>query len=151
MFMLNNGNRDIELKASAGGYRKLKFLCGCNNLKAYFFAAFENVDVDFLIYVVECFGKVEHSEAEAYVDEAFEGGSLQKMFADVAEFINGMGFFGDLGLDENVPVIEYFKNPVNRVDMDETLANAMHSAMNESVTEIVKNQIAEEQEKKKQR
>lgn len=151
MFMLNNGNRDIELKASAGGYRKLKFLCGCNNLKAYFFAAFENVDVDFLIYVVECFGKVEHSEAEAYVDEAFEGGSLQKMFADVAEFINGMGFFGDLGLDGNVPVIEYFKNPVNRVDMDETLANAMHSAMNESVTEIVKNQIAEEQEKKKQR
>ena len=149
MFMLNNGTRDIELKASASAYRKLKFLAGCNNLKAAFFAAYENVEVDFLISVVECFGKVEHKDAEEFVDEAFESGSIQKMFSDAAEFINGMGFFGDLDLSENVPVIEYFKNPVNRVDMDETLANAMHSAMNDSVTELVKKQIAEENEKKK--
>lgn len=148
MFMLNNGNRDIELKASAGAYRKLKFLCGCNNLKAHFFAAFENVDVDFLTYVIECFGKVEHNEAEAFVDEAIERGSLQKMFADIADFINGMGFFGDLSLDENVSAIEYFKNPVNRVDVDEALANAMHSAVNEQMTEMVKKQINEEKKDK---
>lgn len=148
MFMLNNGNRDIELKASAGAYRKLKFLCGCNNLKAHFFAAFENVDVDFLTYVIECFGKIEHNEAEAFVDEAIECGSLQKMFADIADFINGMGFFGDLSLDENVSAIEYFKNPVNRVDVDEALANAMHSAVNEQMTEMVKKQINEEKKDK---
>ena len=148
MFMLNNGNRDIELKASASAYRKLKFLVGCNNLKAAFFAAYENVDVDFLISVVECFGKVERKDAEEFVDEAFESGRLQAMFSETAGFINGMGFFGDLGLGENVPVIEYFKNPVNRVDMDETLANAMHSAMNESVTEMVKDQIKKEKEEK---
>lgn len=148
MFMLNNGNRDIELKASAGGYRKLKFLCGCNNLKVHFFSAFENVDVDFLVYTIECFGKIEHNEAEAFVDEALENGNLHKMFADIAEFINGMGFFGDLNLNENVSAIEFFKNPVNRVDVDEALANAMHSAVNEQMTEMVKSQIKEEKGEK---
>jgi len=149
MFMLNNGNREIELKASASAYRKLKFLIGCNNLKAAFFAAYENVDVDFLISVVECFGKTERKEAEEFIDEAFESGRLIPMFTEVADFINGMGFFGDLGLTENVPAIEYFKNPLNKVDMDEAMANAMHSAMNESVTEMVKDQIQKENEKKK--
>ena len=149
MFMLNNGNREIELRASASAYRKLKFLIGCNNLKAAFFAAYENVDVDFLISVVECFGKTERKDAEEFVDGAFESGRLMPMFTEVADFINGMGFFGDLGLTENAHAIEYFKNPLNKVDMDEAMANAMHSAMNESVTEMVKDQIKKENEEKK--
>ena len=148
MFMLNNGNRDIELKASASAYRKLKFLVGCNNLKAAFFAAYENVDVDYLISVVECFGKVERKDAEEFVDEAFESGRLQAMFSETADFINGMGFFGDLGLEENAPAIEYFKNPLNKVDMNEAIADAMHSAVNGSVTDMVKDQIKKENEEK---
>lgn len=148
MFMLNNGNRDIELKASAAAYRKLKLVLGCNNLKAAFFAAFENVDIEFLIYAIECFGKVDHKAAEEFVDEAFEARKLQPMFANMADFINGMGFFGDLGLEENVPAVEYFKNPLNRVDMNEAMANAMHTAMNESVTEMVKDQIQKENKEK---
>ena len=148
MFMLNNGNRDIELKASASAYRKLKFLVGCNNLKAAFFAAYENVDVDFLISVVECFGKVERKDAEEFVDEAFESGRLQAMFSETADFINGMGFFGDLGLEENASAIEYFKNPLNKVDMNEAIADAMHSAVNGSVTDMVKDQIKKENEEK---
>lgn len=148
MFMLSNGNRPIELKASAAAYRKLKMLIGCNNLKAAFFAAYENVDVDFLVFVIECFGRIEHKDAEAFVDESFETGKMCQMFSDIADFINGMGFFGDLGLAENVSALSYFKNPLNRVNMDETMANAMHSAMNESVAEIVKNEITKETEAK---
>lgn len=148
MFMLNNGNRDIELKASAAAYRKLKLVLGCNNLKVAFFAAYENVDIEFLIYTIECFGKIDHKAAEEFIDESFETGKLVPMFADIAEFINGMGFFGDLGLEGNAPAIEYFKNPLNRVDMDEAMANAMHTAMNESVTEMVKDQIQKEQKEK---
>lgn len=148
MYMLNNGNRIIELKASASAYRKLKMVMGCNNLKAAFFAAYENIDIDFLILCIECFGKLTHEAAEEFVDEAFESGALTGMFNEIAEFINGMGFFGDLGLEENVPVVEYFKNPLNRVDMNEAMANAMHSAMNESVTEMVKDQIKKENEEK---
>lgn len=146
MFMLNNGNRDIELKASASAYRKLKFLVGCNNLKAAFFAAYENVDVDFLVSAIECFGKIDHKVAEEFVDEAFESGRLQQMFSDTAEFINEMGFFGDLGLEKNDPAIAFFKNPLNRVDMNEAMAAAMHSAVNESMSEIVKKQIEKENE-----
>lgn len=142
--MLNNGTRDIELKASANAYRKLKMLLGCKSLKAAFFAANENVDVDFIVSSIECFGRVDHDTAEEFVDEAFESGSLHKMFVDMADFINGMGFFGDLGLKKNAHAIEYFDNPLNKVDMNETMANAMHSAMNESVTEIVKARVMED-------
>lgn len=148
MFMLNNGNRDIELKASAAAYRKLKMVCGCANLKAAFFAAYENVDIEFLIYAIECFGKIDHKTAEEFVDEAFEARKLQAMFSDIADFINGMGFFGDLGLEKNEHAVSYFKNPLNRVDMNEAMANAMHTAMNESVTEMVKDQIQKENKEK---
>ena len=148
MFMLSNGNRVTELKASAAAYRKLKMLVGCNNLKVAFFSAYENVDIDFLIFVIECFGRIEHKDAEAFVDEAFETGKTQQMFADIADFINGMGFFGDLGLEENVHAVEYFKNPINKVDVNEAMAHAMHSAVNESMTEMVKDEMRKEKEEK---
>ena len=144
MFMIDNGNRKIELKASAGAYRKLKFLLGVSNLKAAYFEAFQSVDVDFLLHVVECFGKMEYTDAEAFVDEAFETGKIQPMFVEVANFLNGMGFFGDLNLGENETVIDYFKNPLNRVDMNETMATAMKTALDESVTGVVKEQIEKE-------
>lgn len=148
MFMIDNGNRKIELKASAGAYRKLKFLLGVSNLKAAYFEAFQSVDVDFLLHVVECFGKMEHADAEAFVDEAFETGKINEMFTEVAQFLNGMGFFGDLNLAENESVIDYFKNPLNRVDMNETMARAMRTALDESVTGIVKEQVEKENKKK---
>ena len=144
MFMIDNGNRKVELKASAGAYRKLKFLLGVSNLKAAYFEAFQSVDVDFLLHVVECFGKMEYTDAEAFVDEAFETGKIHPMFVEVANFLNGMGFFGDLNLGENETVIDYFKNPLNRVDMNETMANAMKTALDESVTGVVKEQIEKE-------
>ena len=148
MFMIDNGNRKIELKASAGAYRKLKFLLGVSNLKAAYFEAFQSVDVDFLLHVVECFGKMENTDAEAFVDEAFETGKINEMFTEVAQFLNGMGFFGDLNLAENESVIDYFKNPLNRVDMNETMARAMRTALDESVTGIVKEQVEKENKKK---
>lgn len=148
MFMIDNGNRKIELKASAGAYRKLKFLLGVSNLKAAYFEAFQSVDVDFLLHVVECFGKMEYTDAEAFVDEAFETGKINEMFTEVAQFLNGMGFFGDLNLGENESVIDYFKNPLNRVDMNETMAKAMRTALDESVTGIVKEQVEKENKKK---
>ncbi len=148
MFMIDNGNRKIELKASAGAYRKLKFLLGVSNLKAAYFEAFQSVDVDFLLHVVECFGKMEYADAEAFVDEAFETGKINEMFTEVAQFLNGMGFFGDLNLAENESVIDYFKNPLNRVDMNETMARAMRTALDESVTGIVKEQVEKENKKK---
>ena len=144
MFMIDNGNRKIELKASAGAYRKLKFLLGVSNLKAAYFEAYQAVDVDFLLHVVECFGKMEYTDAEAFVDEAFETGKIGPMFVEVANFLNGMGFFGDLNLAENESVIDYFKNPLNRVDMNETMAKAMKTALDESVTGIVKEQVEKE-------
>ena len=144
MFMIDNGNRKVELKASAGAYRKLKFLLGVSNLKAAYFEAFQSVDVDFLLHVVECFGKMEYEDAEAFVDEAFETGNIHPMFVEVANFLNGMGFFGDLSLGENETAIDYFKNPLNRVDMNETMAAAMKTALDESVTGVVKEQIEKE-------
>ena len=144
MFMIDNGNRKVELKASAGAYRKLKFLLGVSNLKAAYFEAYQAVDVDFLLHVIECFGKMEYEDAEAFVDEAFETGKIQPMFVEVANFLNGMGFFGDLNLGENETVIDYFKNPLNRVDMNETMATAMKTALDESVTGVVKEQIEKE-------
>jgi len=147
MFMIDNGNRKIELKASAGAYRRLKFLLGVSNLKAAYFEAFQSVDVDFLLHTVECFGKLEYPEAEAFVDEAFENHKIGEMFTEVANFLNGMGFFGDLALGENESVIDYFKNPLNRVDMNETMAKAMRTALDESVTGIVKEQVEKENRK----
>ena len=144
MFMLDNGNRKIELKASAGAYRKLKFLIGSGNLKAAYFDALQSVDVDFLLHAIECFGKVEYADAEAFVDEAFESHKIMPMFEDMANFLNGMGFFGDLNLGENETVIDFFKNPVNRVDMNETVAKAMRTALDESVTKITKERVEKE-------
>lgn len=141
MFIIKNGKDEMELRASAGAYRKLKFLIGCNNLKAAYFKALEEVDIDFLIYAIECFGKCERAAAEEFVDAAFEDGNVKSMFAEVAEFLNSMGFFGDLGLSENESVIDYFKNPLNRVDTQETMARAMNDALNESVAGIVKEQV----------
>ena len=146
MFMIDNGNRKIELKASAGAYRKLKFLIGCNNLKAAYFKALEEVDIDFLISAIECFGKCERAAAEEFVDAAFEEGNVNTMFSEVAEFLNSMGFFGDLGLSENESVIDYFKNPLNRVDTQETMARAMSDALNESVAGIVKERVKKDNE-----
>lgn len=144
MFMLDNGNRKIELKASAGAYRKLKFLIGSGNLKAAYFDALQSVDVDFLLNAIECFGKMEYADAEAFVDEAFESHKIMPMFEDMANFLNGMGFFGDLNLGENETVIDFFKNPVNRVDMNETVAKAMRTALDESVTKITKERVEKE-------
>ena len=144
MFMLDNGNRKIELKASAGAYRKLKFLIGSGNLKAAYFDALQSVDVDFLLHAIECFGKVEYADAEAFVDEAFESHKIMPMFDEMANFLNGMGFFGDLNLGENETVIDFFKNPVNRVDMNETVAKAMRTALDESVTKITKERVEKE-------
>ena len=144
MYLIKNGKDEKELRASAAAYRKLKFLIGCKNLKAAYFEAFQNIDIDFLISAIECFAKCERSDAEAFVDEAFEEGKINDMFVEIADFMNGMGFFGDLGLSENESLTDYFKNPLNRVDMNETMAQAMNTALNESVSGIVKDQVKEQ-------
>lgn len=146
MYLIKNGKDEMELRASAGAYRKLKFLIGCNNLKAAYFKALEEVDIDFLISAIECFGKCERAAAEEFVDAAFEEGNVKSMFSEVAEFLNSMGFFGDLGLSENESVIDYFKNPLNRVDVNSTMAQAMSSALNESVSGIVKERVKKDNE-----
>lgn len=149
MYIINNGKTEIELRASAAAYRKMKFLVGCKNLKAAYFKALEDIDLDFMISAIESFGNVDRNAAEEFVDAAFENGKIMPMFSEMAEFLNGMGFFGDLGLSENESAIAYFKNPLNRVDMEETMADAMHSALNESVTDIVRKQVEEENKKKR--
>lgn len=144
MTIINNGTTEITLKACSASYRALKLRLGCNNLKAAFFEAYENVDIDFLIYCIEAFGGVKRDEAEAFVDGLLEKNMVQPIFSEVAEFINGMGFFGVLPLREGESVIDYFKNPVNKVDTSKTIASTMSETLNSEVSRVVRERIAEE-------
>lgn len=144
MTIINNGTTEITLKACSASYRALKLRLGCNNLKAAFFEAYENIDLDFLIYCIESFGGVSHAEAEAFVDGVIEVGNIQPCFAEVAGFINGMGFFGALPLKEGESVIDYFKNPVNKVDTNKAIATAVDDTLNSEVNRLVRERIAED-------
>lgn len=144
MTIINNGTTEITLKACSASYRALKLRLGCNNLKAAFFDAYENVDLDFLIYCIESFGSVDRAKAEEFVDGLLESNRIQPVFAEVAEFINGMGFFGVLPLKEGENVIDYFKNPVNKVDTSKTIAATMSETLNSEVSRVVRERIAEE-------
>lgn len=148
MTIIKNGNTEITLKASAGAYRKLKLMQGCLNLKAAFFAAYENIDPDFLIACIEAFGvDVTRDKAEAFVDGLFESGKLLEVFSEVANFLNGMGFFGVLPLKEGESVIDYFGNPLNKVDTSKAIASAMDNALNTEVSRSVRERIAEDKRK----
>lgn len=148
MTIIKNGNTEITLKASAGAYRKLKLMQGCLNLKAAFFAAYENVDTDFLIACIEAFGvDVTRDKAEAFVDGLFESGKLLVIFSEVANFLNGMGFFGVLPLKEGESVTDYFGNPLNKVDTSKAIASAMDNALNTEVSRSVRERIAEDKRK----
>lgn len=144
MTIITNGTTEITLKACAASYRALKLRLGCNNLKMAFFDAYENIDIDFLIYCIEAFGGVDRANAEAFVDGLLDEGKVQEAFAEMAEFINGMGFFGVLALREGENVIDYFRNPVNKVDTNKTIASTMSETLNSEVSRVVRERIAEE-------
>lgn len=144
MTIINNGTTEITLKACAASYRALKLRLECDNLKMAFFDAYENIDIDFLIYCIEAFGGVDRASAEAFVDGLLDEGKVQEAFAEMAEFINGMGFFGVLALREGENVIDYFRNPVNKVDTNKTIASTMSETLNSEVSRVVRERIAEE-------
>lgn len=143
MYELNTGNNTIELKARAASYRRLKLIIGADNLKTAFMNAYSNMDIEFLGKVIEIFcadeAKLrELGGADGVIDECIDNGvSFEKVYADVAAFLNGMGFFGDLNLAKKETAIDWFKNPMNGINLDEKLAKALNNGLDEVVKTMV--------------
>lgn len=150
MYYIKTQNHVVELKAKARFYREFKNAIGCANLKAAFFAAYETLDVDFLAKWIVAFASDRTTTAETaldVIDECFEEGKLlPDLYADCADFLNGMGFFGKLGLSEGESAIDYFEDTTNKINVDEKIAAALDSGM----TGIVNKMVAERMETKEQ-
>lgn len=149
MYAIQLKDKSIELKAKARYYREFKLALGCTNLRARFFEAFENVDVDFLVKWIMYFASDRTiSEDKAYdiLDEylEIEDNTIESLYADAAEFLNGMGFFGRLGLSEGESTIDYFKDKTNKVSLDEKLATALDSGVTEVINRMVAERMAKE-------
>lgn len=149
MYAIQLKDKNVELKAKARFYREFKLALGCSNLRARFFEAFEDVDVDFLAKWIVYFS-VDRSitEEDAYdiLDEylEMEGHSIERLFTDCAEFLNGMGFFGKLELSEGDYTIDYFRDRTNKVSLDEKLATALDTGVTEVVNKMVAERMARE-------
>lgn len=144
MYIIKLEKETVELNAKARFYREFKLMLGCQNLKSAFFTAYENVDVDFLAKWIVAFNKDRnYLEDHAYdvIDEYLEidGNTLDKLYSDCAEFLNGMGFFGKLELSEGECAIDYFADKTNKLNMDEKIA----TALDRGVTQIVDQMVAD--------
>lgn len=149
MYAIQLKDKSIELKAKARYYREFKLMLGCTNLKARFFDALENVDVDFLVKWIMAFATdrtITEDKAYDILDEylEIEGNSIESLYADAAEFLNGMGFFGRLALSEGASIIDYFSDKTNKVSLDEKLATALDTGVTAIVDQMVRERMAEE-------
>ena len=148
MYSIKTQNHVVELKAKARFYREFKNAIGCANLKAAFFTAYETLDVDFLAHWIVAFASDRDTDVEtAYdvIDECFEEGKLlPDLYADCADFLNGMGFFGKLALSEGESAIAYFEDKTNKIDVDGKIAAALDNGM----TGLVDRMVAERMDSK---
>jgi hypothetical protein len=151
MLILKTSNRTIELKAKARFYREFKAALGCANLKQAFFSAYENVDVDFLVKFLYSFAvdrPISEDVALDFLDDYLaENHTINELYAECAEFLNGMGFFGKLDLSEGESAIAYFDDKTNKLNMDDKLVNALDNGISDVVNRMVRDRLAEEAKK----
>ncbi len=154
MYQIKTEKHIYNLKAKARYYREFKMALGVSNLKAAFFKAFDDVDIDFLANWIKWFNEDRDMKIDtAYdvIDEYLEDDethTLYDLYADAAEFMNGMGFFGkrlEVGAKERT--IAFFEDKTNRVNMDEKMADALDTGLTNIVNKLVEERLMEEKEK----
>jgi hypothetical protein len=152
MYVIKTDNKEITLKAKARYYREFKLALGVQNLKAAFFKAFDDVDIDFLAMWIKWFNEDRNFTLDAaydVIDDKLESedNALYNLFADCAEFLNGMGFFGKrLEVGENERTIAFFEDKMNRISMDEKMADAIDSGMTSIVNRMVEERMQAERD-----
>lgn len=154
MYQIALKNKTITLTARARYYREFKMALGVQNLKNAFFAAYENIDVDFLAAWIKYFADdrdLELGEAYDILDEMVEDGrKLYDIYADAADFLNGMGFFGKLEVGGK-RTIAYFEDKMNKIDIDSKVASAIDTAVSEYTTQAVTEQMKKDESKSKKK
>lgn len=154
MYQITLKNKTITLTARARYYREFKMALGVQNLKNAFFAAYENIDVDFLAAWIKYFADdrdLELGEAYDILDEMVEDGrKLYDIYADAADFLNGMGFFGKLEVGGK-RAIAYFEDKMNKIDIDSKVASAIDTAVSEYTTQAVTEQMKKDESKSKKK
>ena len=150
MYQIETKDKTYPMKARARYYREFKMFLGVQNLNSAFFSAYENTDVDFLAAWIKYFNENRTLSVDAcydIIDDAIENGkTLDELFSDCAEFLNGYGFFGKLALDGK-SVIAYFADPMNKINMDHAVADALRDGMTAVVNRTVEEKMAEESRK----
>ena len=154
MYQISLKNKTITLTARARYYREFKMALGVQNLKNAFFTAYENIDVDFLAAWIKYFADdrdLELGEAYDILDEMVEDGrKLYDIYADAADFLNGMGFFGKLEVGGK-RTIAYFEDKMNKIDIDSKVASAIDTAVSEYTTQAVTEQMKKDESKSKKK
>ena len=154
MYQIALKNKTITLTARARYYREFKMALGVQNLKNAFFAAYENIDVDFLAALIKYFADdrdLELGEAYDILDEMVEDGrKLYDIYADAADFLNGMGFFGKLEVGGK-RTIAYFEDKMNKIDIDSKVASAIDTAVSEYTTQAVTEQMKKDESKSRKK
>lgn len=154
MYQIALKNKTITLTARARYYREFKMALGVQNLKNAFFAAYENIDVDFLAAWIKYFADdrdLELGEAYDILDEMVEDGrKLYDIYADAADFLNGMGFFGKLEVGGK-RTIAYFEDKMNKIDIDSKVASAIDTAVSEYTTQAVTEQMKKDESKSRKK
>lgn len=147
MYQIETKEKTYNLKARARYYREFKVALGVQNLRNAFFIAYENVDVDFLAAWIKWFNEDRNLSLDTcydILDEAFDNGKdLESLFADCADFLNGMGFFGKLAFDGK-SAIAYFSDPMNKLNMDHKMADALDSGLTNIVNQMVEERLRQE-------
>ena len=155
MYQIITKKQTYTLDAKARYYREFKMALGVQNLKAAFFTAFENVDVDFLAGWIKWFNKDRQLTQEQALDiiddyletESDEQHTLYGLYTDCADFLNGMGFFGKrLEVPDGEPTIAYFEDKMNKISMDEKMANAVDSGLSSVVNQMVEDELRKKAE-----
>lgn len=154
MYQIALKNKTITLTARARYYREFKMALGVQNLKNAFFTAYENIDVDFLAAWIKYFADdrdLELGEAYDILDEMVEDGrKLYDIYADAADFLNGMGFFGKLEVGGK-RTIAYFEDKMNKIDIDSKVASAIDTAVSEYTTQAVTEQMKKDESKSRKK
>lgn len=147
MYILNTGTNEIELKAKASSYRAMKQKLGVDSLRGAFMKAYTAMDMEFLGELIKCFAAdkeqlVKLGGADGVLDECLDNGiKFEQLFSDLANFLNGMGFFGDLKLPKKAEAIEWFRDPMNGIDLDAKLASALDSGLDSAIAKMVSEKV----------
>lgn len=135
MFCIKNSVREIELRPSSKCYCDLKQRIGAKNLKLAFLKAYDEMDLNFFVDVIMAFSKEKNKDAIfSFLDTCFEEGTtMDDVYTTLVSFAFGMGFFGrvDLNADgkEKMDIQEYMREPMNTLDMTESLVSVMDESM----------------------